>query len=122
MTLDRISIRGIEVHAHHGVYAAEQELGQTFLIDMTASLDLTKAGATDDLTATIHYGDLAQAIHRRVADERWDLIERVAERVAELVLEDSRVEMVEVTVHKPHAPIALPFDDVAVTVTRRRPA
>ncbi len=122
MSLDRITVRGIEVHAHHGVYAAEQELGQTFLIDMTASLDLTKAGATDDLTATIHYGELAQAIHRRVAGERWDLIERVAERVAELVLEDSRVEMVEVTVHKPHAPIALTFDDVAVTITRRRPA
>lgn len=120
MSLDRITLRGIEVHAHHGVYRAEQELGQTFLIDVDASVDLSTAGRTDDLTATIHYGELAEAIHSLVATERWDLIERVAERIAELVMEDPRVEAVEVTVHKPHAPIPLPIDDVAVTITRRR--
>lgn len=120
MSDDRITLRGLRVYAHHGVYPTEQVVGQEFAIDVSMWLDLRKAGSTDDLSATVHYGEVAEAIHARVSGERWDLIERVAERVAELILSDDRVERVEVTVHKPDAPIGLEFDDVSVTVVRGR--
>jgi len=115
-----IRLDGIRVFAHHGVYPEERQAGQTFVIDVTMHLNLEPAVATDDLAATIDYGALAQAIHHRVADERWDLIERVAGRVADLVMEDDRVDAVEVTVHKPEAPIPVSFDDVSVTVRQSR--
>jgi dihydroneopterin aldolase len=117
---DCIRLRGIEVFAYHGVLADEQEHGQIFVVDVDVLMDLSRAAAFDDLTATVHYGELAQAIHDRVAGERWNLIERVAGRVADLVLGDERVHSVTVTVHKPSAPINVPFSDVAVTVKRSR--
>ena len=115
---DSITLRGLRVRAHHGVMEQERAEGQTFVLDVTAHLDLSAAGTTDELSSTLDYGTLAEAIHRRVSGERWNLIERVAERVAELVLEDRRVVGVEVTVHKPEAPIAVEFEDVSVTVVR----
>ena len=117
---DSIKLRGIEVFAHHGVLAEEQERGQVFLIDVDVALDLSEAAASDELSTTIHYGELAQAIHDRVQRERWDLIEKVAGRVADLVLEDERVMGVDVTVHKPQAPIEVPFSDVSVMISRVR--
>jgi dihydroneopterin aldolase len=82
--------------------------------------DLSDAGASDDLADTVDYGRLAQDAHDLVANESHHLIETVAARVAALVLGDSRVERVVVTVHKPDAPIPLGFDDVAVVVDRSR--
>ncbi len=117
---DQIVLRGIAVWARHGVYAEERERGQRFLVDVVADVDLSPAGTSDDLAATVDYGELARAVHERVAGERWDLIERVAERVAELVLEDRRVRAVEVTVHKPQAPMPVTVADVAVVVRRSR--
>jgi dihydroneopterin aldolase len=117
---DSIKLRGIEVFAHHGVLAEEQDRGQVFLVDVDVALDLSEAAASDDLSTTLHYGELAQVIHDRVQGERWDLIEKVAGRVADLVLEDERVLRVDVTVHKPHAPIEVPFSDVSVTISRIR--
>src|SRR5680860_89710 len=99
-----IKLDGIRVFAHHGVFPEEKAAGQVFVIDVTIHLDLEAAANTDDLAATVDYGSLAQAIHDRVAVERWDLIERVASRVVDLVMEDGRVDAVEVTVHKPQAP------------------
>lgn len=115
---DSIRLFGIEVFAHHGVHPEEQNEGQVFLVDVLAELDLSEAGLSDRLETTLDYGTLAGRIRDRVAGERWNLIERVAERVAELVLEDDRVGRVVVTVHKPSAPIAIPVADVAVTVER----
>lgn len=106
--------------AHHGVYAEEQERGQIFLIDVDVQIDLAQAGATDDLADTLDYGRLAAAIASRTAAERWDLIERVAERTAELVLEDDRVSSVDVTVHKPEVVLAVPVAGVSVSISRRR--
>lgn len=120
MTTGTISITGIEVFARHGVLDHEQGQGQFFSLDLSLELDLTPAGASDDLGDTIDYADLARRIHQRVSSERWNLIEKVAERVADLVLEDSRVGSVTVTVHKPDAPVSVPVGDVAVTVTRAR--
>lgn len=115
---DTIEIRGIRVLAHHGILPEEKERGQEFVIDVKLHLDLAAAAADDRLSDTLDYAALAAAIHNRVAGERWDLIERVAGRVVDLVMEDPRVVSVEVAVHKPHAPIAIPFDDVIVTLHR----
>lgn len=117
---DRIRIHGIEVFAHHGVLAHEIGLGQPFVVDVELRLDLSVAAAGDDLEDTVDYGLLARRIHDRVASERWDLIERVAGRVADLVLEDHRVTETEVTVTKPKAPFTVPVGAVSVTLTRRR--
>lgn len=117
---DRVSLRGIRVFAHHGVHAEEQEHGQTFLIDVDVEIDLARAGATDDLADTIDYGGLAAAVAARASEERWDLIERVAERTAELVLEDERVSSVDVTVHKPEVVLPVPVSGVSVSISRRR--
>jgi dihydroneopterin aldolase len=117
---DAIRITGIEVFGYHGVLPEEKKAGQRFLIDVDLKLDLSAAGASDDLAETVDYGLLAQRIHDVVASERWDLIERVATRVAETVLEDARVRAVVATVHKPQAPLAVGFGDVAVTVRRNR--
>lgn len=115
---DRIVIEGIEVFAYHGVLDHEKADGQLFAIDVAVDVDLEAAGASDDLSDTVDYGRLASRVHDLVAGERWNLIERVAQRVVDLVLEDSRVRAATVTVHKPNAPITVPFRDV--TVTRRR--
>ena len=117
---DSIRIIGIEVFGYHGVLAFEKEEGQRFLVDVELELDLSAAGASDDLGDTVDYGLLAQRIHDVVASERWDLIERVATRVAETALADPRVVAVVATIHKPQAPISLDFGDVSVTVRRER--
>lgn len=117
---DRIRLAGIEVYAHHGVLHEEKEEGQLFSVDLDLQLDLTPASSSDDITDTVDYGSLAERIHGLVAGERWNLIETVAERVADLVLEDPRIDSVTVTIHKPQAPIPVPFRDVSVTVQRSR--
>ena len=117
---DRIGIAGLEVFARHGVYEREHEEGQIFVVDLDVELDLSAAAASDDLGDTLDYGELAVAVRDRVADERWNLIERVAGRVADLVLEDPRVQRVRVTVHKPAAPVEVAVTDLFVTVDRAR--
>lgn len=117
---DRIRLEGIRVHGRHGVYPEEAAAGQMFVVDVDLRLDLTPAGRTDRLGDTLDYGVLAQSVATLVASDRWDLIERVAQRVADLVLEDPRVESVEVAVHKPEAPMPVEVDDVSVTIRRGR--
>ncbi len=117
---DQIRLTGIEVFAHHGVHEHEKESGQTFLIDLVITLDLSKAGASDRLEDTVDYGALAKAAHDVVATEQWDLLERVAQRVADVALGFPMVTEVVVTVHKPEAPIPIRFADVAVTIRRQR--
>jgi dihydroneopterin aldolase len=116
--LDLIRLTGLRVFAYHGVLPEERASGQEFVLDVTVHADLSAAAAEDDLAATIDYGELAAAVHHRVTVERWNLLERVAERVADLVLENDRAMGVEVTVHKPAAPIPVPFADVAVEIRR----
>jgi dihydroneopterin aldolase len=120
MATDRISLIGLKIHANHGVFDFERANGQIFVIDVVAWLDLSPAAISDDLTHTVHYGELAEEIHAAVAENPVDLIETVAERVAQVVLAHPPVESVDVTVHKPQAPISVDFDDVAVTIVRRR--
>ncbi len=117
---DRIAITGLRVFGRHGVLPHEADRGQVFILDIRLELDLRAAGASDRLADTVDYGALAVAIHDLVAGERWDLIERVAERVAGLALDDPRVEAAEVTVRKPEAPIPLDLDEASVTIRRER--
>ncbi|WP_344967044.1 dihydroneopterin aldolase [Streptosporangium fragile] len=117
---DRISLRGLRVRGRHGVLAAERELGQEFVVDVVLFLDTEPAAAGDDLTLTVHYGELAEDLARVVAGEPVNLIETLAQRLADVCLAREQVWSVEVSVHKPAAPIPLPFDDVVVTITRSR--
>jgi dihydroneopterin aldolase len=117
---DRITLTGLRVRGHHGVFDHEKRDGQDFLVDVTAWLDLTRAAATDDLAETLHYGELAERVAAIVGGEPRDLIETVAGQVADEVMTDERLHAVEVTVHKPAAPIPLTFADVSVTIRRSR--
>ena len=94
--------------------------GQEFVVDLIVRADLRAAGASDDLADTIHYGELAEAVHARITGPAFDLIEALADAIAVDTLRDPRIEAVEVTVHKPGAPIARTFADVSVTVCRAR--
>ncbi len=117
---DRIELRGLRVRGHHGVFDHEKRDGQDFLIDVTVWMDLAAAAASDDLADTLDYGALAQTAADIVAGPPRDLIETVAAEIADAVLSDGRVAAVEVTVHKPSAPIPLTFADVAVVAYRSR--
>ena len=121
LAADRITLSGLEVFAHHGVFAFEREQGQRFLIDAEVSVDLAPAAAGDALGSTVHYGELAEALAAAVGRDPVDLIETVAERVAGVALGFAGVRWAKITVHKPDAPIPLPFGDVSVTVERIAP-
>lgn len=118
--LDEIALTGLTVFGRHGVYDQEREDGQEFMVDLRLRLALEQAAATDEVSDTVHYGELAEKVAAVVAGEPVNLIETLAERIAVIALGDRRVQNVTVTVHKPHAPIPLTFADVAVTVHRSR--
>ena len=117
---DRIALRGLRAVGHHGVYAEERENGQPFLVDVVLDVDTQAAAGSDDVTDTVHYGELAQRVVAVVEGEPVNLIETLAQRIADVCLAADRVDAVEVTVHKPEAPVGVPFDDVAVSIFRRR--
>ncbi|MGW6376713.1 dihydroneopterin aldolase [Rhodococcus sp. NPDC055112] len=117
---DRIELRGLRVRGNHGVFEHEKRDGQDFVVDITVWMDLAPAAASDDLADTMHYGELAETAAAIVAGPSRDLIETVAGEIADAVLTDERVNAVEVTVHKPSAPIPLTFVDVAVVARRSR--
>jgi dihydroneopterin aldolase len=120
MNDDQLTLTGLRASAYHGVFPEERENGQEFVIDVTVSLDLSAAASSDDLDQTIHYGVLAEEIVAAVERDPVDLIETVAERIADVVLAHRAARWVRVTLHKPSAPITVPFSDVAVTITRSR--
>jgi dihydroneopterin aldolase len=117
---DRIRISGIEARAKHGVLDIEKSQDQLFFVDLEITLDLSDAAASDQLGRTIDYGELAQRTHDFVMANSFNLIERVADGIAGLVMEYPAALAVEVTVHKPNAPISVPFRDVSVTIGRGR--
>jgi dihydroneopterin aldolase len=118
MGSDRIALRGVRARGRHGVLPEERANGQDFVVDAVLKLDTRAASASDDLSDTVDYGSLAQRLADVVSGDPCDLIETLAHRLAEVCLADPRVFEVEVTVHKPQAPVPVPFDDVAVTVVR----
>ncbi|WP_299168412.1 dihydroneopterin aldolase [uncultured Arthrobacter sp.] len=117
---DTITLTGITAVGHHGVFEHERRDGQPFIVDVVLHLDLRPAGRSDDLTQTAHYGELAEQVAELIAGEPLNLIEALAERIASSILSSFAVTAVEVTVHKPKAPIGVPFGDVAVSIFRER--
>lgn len=118
--LDIIKIENLEVFAKHGVFPEENVLGQKFLVSATLYTDTRKAGKTDDLTASIHYGEVSQFIDGYMKLHTYKLIERVAECLAEeLLLHTEHLQKIELEVKKPWAPVGLPVEYVSVKIERQ---
>lgn len=118
---DRIELKGLVCYGYHGVLEHEKRQGQTFTVDVTCWLDTAEAARDDDLTKTVNYAELAELAHEIVTGPPRKLIETVAGEIADSALEHyDPLHAVEVTIHKPHAPIPLPFADVAVVARRSR--
>ncbi|GAA5048204.1 dihydroneopterin aldolase [Nocardia callitridis] len=118
--LDRIELRGLRVFGYHGVFEHERRDGQEFVVDLTVWVDFRPAAASDDLAATVDYGQLAERAVSIVAGPPRDLIETVVSEIADAVLGDPRIAETEVVLHKPSAPIPHTFADVRVVTRRRR--
>ena len=118
---DRIELKGLAFHANHGVLEHETEFGQAFSLDITCWLDFAGAAKNDDLTQTVNYAELAETALRIAGGTPRQLIETVAVKIAETAMRSyDALHAVEVTLHKPHAPIPAVFDDVAVVARRSR--
>lgn len=117
---DRITITGIAGYGFHGVLDFEKADGQTFIVDVVLETDIAAAAASDDLTRTIDYGVISELVHSQITGEGHDLIETLTERIAAAILGACSASAVEVTVHKPGAPISVPFTDVSITIRRER--
>lgn len=115
---DVIRLSGVRAVGRHGVLAAEHTTPQPFVVDVAMVIDTAEAGRTDALEATVSYAEVAADVVAVLEGDHVDLIETLAARIAEAVLTRELVEAVEVTVHKPEAPVGVPFADVAVTVCR----
>ncbi len=115
---DRIALTGVRATGYHGVYENERRDGQEFVVDLELQLSLAEAAASDDVADTVHYGELAERVAALIEGEPVDLLETLATRIARAVLEYALVDQVTVTVHKPQAPIPVPFSDVSVSITR----
>jgi len=108
------------VRGNHGVFDFERRDGQEFVVDVELELDTSVAAASDELSDTVDYGELASGLAAVIAGEPVNLLETLAARLAAVCLADLRVNAAIVTVHKPQAPIPLAFSDVAVTIRRTR--
>jgi dihydroneopterin aldolase len=118
--LDEIALTGLRAFGRHGVFDFEREQGQRFVVDVSCTLDLSSAATADDLGQTIDYGALAQAVAADIERDPLNLIEALADRIALTCLRYDAIQCVEVTVHKPQAPMPVDVADVAVTLTRSR--
>ncbi|MFW0108107.1 dihydroneopterin aldolase [Rothia sp. P7181] len=119
-TADRITLNGVGCVGYHGVLDSERQTGQPFFVDITMFTDFSRAVADDDVTQTANYAEVAETIRDVVMGEPVDLIETLAEKIAQEVLEHFPLLAVEITVHKPKAPIEVTFSDVSVTIFREK--
>jgi dihydroneopterin aldolase len=118
---DQLTLTGIRARGHHGVFDYERRQGQEFVVDVVVDIDAIASASSDDLDETVHYGVLAEQIAHDIEHDPVDLIETLAERIAATVLSHAAAKRARVTVHKPEAPIAVPFADVSITIERGRP-
>ena len=116
---DQIVIEDLEVYGYHGVFPEENEKGQPFFVNAILYTDTRKAGITDELEYSTHYGLVCNVLHDLIAGEPYKLIETVAEEAArEVLLKFPLVRAITLEVRKPEAPIGLPFRSVSVKITR----
>ena len=116
---DQITIKNLEVYANHGVFPEEQKLGQKFILSAILYTDTRKAGKTDDLTASIHYGEVSAFITKYMKEHTYQLLERVAETLAEEMLKSiSGLCKIDLEIKKPWAPVGLPLKTVSVKISR----
>lgn len=121
MTLDHVFLHGIEAHGHHGVLDFERRDGQLFVVDVDWWLDTMAAVTSDRIDATVCYKQLHECVSAIITGKPWSLIETLASHLTTTLLTRfEAIEIVKVTVHKPHAPIGGRFADVGITLTRRR--
>ena len=119
--MDKIIVKGLNIFAYHGVNSEEKVNGQEFIIDAILYCDLSKPSESDDLNDTINYAKVVKAIRAAMTDETFDLIERAAGEIANRILSQfEKVEKVEITLKKPHAPVSAQFDYMAVNIVRGR--
>lgn len=119
--MDKISIKGLKLFAYHGVNPEEKENGQNFVIDLDYYVNIARACQMDTLDDTVSYAKVVKTIHRVFTAEKYDLIERAAQVIADAVLDEFEdIFKVEITLKKPEAPISAEFDYVAVSITRER--
>jgi dihydroneopterin aldolase len=117
---DLIEVRGIRARGHHGVLESERLTGQPFIADVTIAVDTRRAAGSDDLGDTVDYSQVAQAVHTELAGDPVDLIETLAERIASRCLAFPGVQAVEISLHKPEAPVGVPASDVVLRIVRER--
>lgn len=117
---DRIALTGLKARGYHGALPEERRDGQLFLADVVLHTSIAAAAVSDDLGDTVDYATVASDVVGVLGGEPCHLIETVAERIAQVCLRYDGVTEVEVTVHKPHAPLDVPFDDVTVRIERTR--
>ena len=116
---DRITLKGIWGFGYHGVFEHEAKTGQDFFVDLDITLDLSAASRSDNLSDTIDYGALTDLVVAEITGERTELIERLAGRIADRIKANHpQISKIEVTVHKPKAPVASEVGDISVTITR----
>ncbi|NLZ80297.1 MAG: 2-amino-4-hydroxy-6-hydroxymethyldihydropteridine diphosphokinase [Clostridiales bacterium] len=119
--MDKVKIRNLEVYCNHGVFKEENVLGQKFLVSVNLYTDTRQAGQLDDLTKSIHYGDVCHFITKNMKENTYMLIEAAAEHLAEkLLLEYENLKKIDLEIKKPWAPIGLPLESVSVDITRGR--
>ncbi|MBP2623599.1 2-amino-4-hydroxy-6-hydroxymethyldihydropteridine diphosphokinase [Streptococcus oricebi] len=119
--MDQLRIKDLEVYAYHGLFGAEKELGQRFVLDLILDYDMTRAAQTKDLSASIHYGELAEQLTRWCQAEKEDLIETLAYHlINQIFFHYPLVEKVSLEVKKPWAPIPLPLDTCSVKLERSK--
>lgn len=118
---DKIKITGVEAHGYHGYFDYERETGQPFVVDAELSVDLRESGFRDELAETVDYNELATLIHNEIKGPSVKLIESLAERIAGKILTAyPLVKEAKVTVHKPRAPISVPYGNISITIKRSR--
>ena len=117
---DVITISGISATGFHGVFDHERREGQTFVVDVKVATSFRVSAASDDVSDTLDYGLMLQAVVEEIQGGPYNLIEKLASVIVDRLMRDFAPLAVQVTVHKPEAPIPVPFGDVAVTMSRSR--
>ncbi|MFZ3172547.1 MAG: dihydroneopterin aldolase [Carboxydocellales bacterium] len=118
--MDRIIMQGLVFYAYHGVLAEEKTLGQRFIVDLSLELDLRTAGQLDDLTSTVNYGEVYETIRGIISGHKFALIEALAEKIAQEILDGYQVNSLTIKIRKPQAPIPGVFEYVGVEIIRNK--